>query len=189
MSKIIKKHALVLAAGCLLLTLASCNAKPFDYQPTAGEMKEGPGVFTGKDGELTIYDSQKGGVLQKDSDAKTGESMGEKTAETAGAAQQPAQMPDGTQDYREFQEFQQWQKEKAQFHEYQQWKKSAQDSTDFKEFQEYQQWQKNAKSSSDYQEFQEYQQWQKGARNATDYREFLEWKEFKAYQEWKKSQQ
>jgi len=100
---------LVLAAGCLLFTLAARNAKPFDYQPTAGEMKAGPGVFTGKTGELTIYDSQKGGVLQKDSDAKTADATGEKTArtaETAGAAQQPAQMPTGTQDYQEFQEFQ-----------------------------------------------------------------------------------
>jgi len=189
MPKNIIKRVLVLAAGWLFFTLAGCNAKPFDYKPTAGEMKEGPGVFTGKSGELTVYDSQKGGIFPKDSDAKTADGKGENTAETAGAAQQPAPMPAGTQDYREFQEFQQWQKEKAQFHEYQQWKKSAHDSTDFKEFQEYQQWQKTAKNSPDYREFQEYQQWQKGARSTTDYQEFLEWKEFKTYQEWKKSQQ
>ena len=58
-----------------ILLLTGCNAKPYDYQPTAGEMKEGPGAFTGEDGELTIYDSKKGGVFPKDSDAKDAEDL------------------------------------------------------------------------------------------------------------------
>ncbi len=179
MLKIIKNCALGLAAGWLLFALAGCNAKPYDYQPTAGEMKEGPGVFTGEDGELTIYDSKKVGVFPKDSDAKTSETAGEKTAQTSEAAGAATAAAAGAQtgtepavtseEAREFQEFQQWKKEKEQFHEYQQWKKSD-------------------KGSAEYKEFQEYQEWKKTAKGPTDLKEFQEWKEFKAYQEWKKSQ-
>ena len=195
MLKIKTKNWLFLTAGLVILALAGCHAEPYDYEPTAGEMKPGPGVFSGQDGELTIYDSKKGGVFPKDSDTKSSETAGEATAPTSEATagsqtdiQQSAQTPANARDYQEFQEFQQWKKEKAQFHEYQEWKNSAKGSTEFKDFQEYQQWQKSAKGSSDYQEFQEYQQWKKNARSSVDYKEFLEWKEFKAYQEWKKSQ-
>jgi hypothetical protein len=195
MLKNIINCGLVLAAGWLLFALAGCHAKPYDYQPTAGEMKEGAGVFSGEDGELTIYDSKKGGAFPKDSDAKPSETAGEKIAQTSEAAagsqavaQQPANTPAGARDYQEFQEFQQWQKEKDQFHEYREWKKSAKGSTDFKEYQEYQQWQKSAEGSSDFKEFQQYQQWKKSGRSSADYKEFLEWREFKAYQEWRKSQ-
>ena len=127
---------LALAAGWLFYALTGCNAKPFDYQPTAGEMKEGPGVFTGKSGELTVYDSQKGGIFPKDSDAKTADGKGENTAETAGAVQQPAPMPVGTQNYREFQEFQQWQKEARSATDYQEF-------LEWKEFKTYQEWKKS----------------------------------------------
>jgi hypothetical protein len=186
---------MVLAAGLAFFALAGCNAKPYDYEPTAGEMKPGPGVFTGESGELTIYDSKKGGLLPKESAETSSEKPADASekatvaASSKAAGQQPAKTPAGAQDFQEFQEFQQWQKEKTQFHEYQEWKKSAQGSTDFKEFQEYQQWQKSAKGSSDFKEFQEYQEWKKSGRSSTDYKEFQEWQEFKAYQKWKKSQQ
>jgi len=141
--------ALLISLG--IIALFGCNAKPFDYQPTAGEMKPGPGVFTGEEGKLTVYDSKKGGVFPKDSDAET---SGAKTAQTTEAASTTAVAAAGSQDqgqeFKDFQEFQQWQKEKAKFHEYQQWQKSPEGSADLKEFQE--------------------------------------WREFKAYQEWKKSQ-
>jgi len=183
----------VIAVGLALFALAGCNAKPFDYQPTAGEMKQGPGVFTGKDGELTVYDSKKGGALPKDGDAQAAETSVEKTGQTteaagAPAATEPAKGPDKAGEFQEFQEFQQWQKEKGQFHEYQQWKASSEGSADFKEFQEYQQWQKSAKGSTDFKEFQEYQDWKKSGKSSADYKEFQEWREFKAYQEWRKSQ-
>ena len=160
---------------CLaIMALVGCNAKPFDYQPTAGEMKEGPGVLTGEDGELTIYDSKKGGAFPKESDATAAETSGEKTAQATAASETTAAAAAGSQgqpgDFQEFQEFQQWQQEKEQFHQYQQWKKST-------------------AGSADYQEFQEYQQWKKSGKSSADYKEFKEWREFKAYQEWKKSQQ
>lgn len=38
------------------LGLAACgNVKQFDYQPVAGEMKPGAGLFSGDDGEFVIY--------------------------------------------------------------------------------------------------------------------------------------
>ena len=40
----------------VLLGLAACaGVKPFDYQPTADEMKPGSGLISGKDGEFVIY--------------------------------------------------------------------------------------------------------------------------------------
>lgn len=158
---------MTLLISLALAAILGCNAKPFDYQPTAGEMKEGPGVLTGEDGELTIYDSKRGGAFPKESDATAAETSGEKTAQAPAAAAGGSQAKPG--EFQEFQEFQQWQQEKEQFHQYQQWKKSTAGSADFKEFQEYQQWKESGKSSADYKEFEE-------------------WREFKSYQEWKKSQ-
>ncbi len=44
-----------LAAVALALALAACaGAKPFEYHPT-DEIPEGPGLFTGEDGEWVIY--------------------------------------------------------------------------------------------------------------------------------------
>ena len=38
------------------LGLAACgNVKQFDYEPVAGEMKPGAGLFSGDDGEFVIY--------------------------------------------------------------------------------------------------------------------------------------
>ena len=40
----------------LTLGLAACgNARPFDYQPEADEMKPGAGLFSGKKGEFVIF--------------------------------------------------------------------------------------------------------------------------------------
>ena len=181
MFKIKPKNWMIPAAGLLILALAGCHARPDEKQldewkniEGTGEMKSGPGLFTGEDGELTLYDSKGGGLLQKKGEAEAAKPSAEKTATTsesagmaAGAAagsqasSQSDQSPAKPQDFQEFQEFQQWQKEKSQFHEYQQWKKSAPGSTDFKEFQDYQQWQKSAKGSSDFKEFQAYQEWEK----------------------------
>ena len=163
---------LTLAAGLVLIALVGCHAKPYDYEPTAGEMKAGPGVFTGESGELTIYDSKKGGLLPKESAETSSEKTAGASAEaTAAAGTQAGTEPAvNSEEAREFQEFQQWKKEKEQFHNYQQWKKSDKGSAEFKEFQEYQKWKKTAKGPAELKEFQE-------------------WKEFKAYQEWKKSQQ
>ena len=133
---ILRAKNLALLTCLAIMALTGCNAKPYDYQPTADEMKQGPGVFTGEDGELTVYDSKKGGIFPKESGAKdTGTSSDKsgQTTEAAGAgvttaaaqsATGAAKKPDKAGEFQEFQEFQQWQQEKAKFHEYQQWKKS-----------------------------------------------------------------
>jgi len=41
---------------CLLL--AGCGGEPFNYEP-AHELKPGPGIFSGKDGEFTLIGSKK----------------------------------------------------------------------------------------------------------------------------------
>ncbi len=42
----------------LALGLAACgNAKPFDYQQEADEMKPGSGLFSGKKGEFAVFGS------------------------------------------------------------------------------------------------------------------------------------
>ena len=35
--------------GLIAALLIGCGAKPGEFKQTAGEMKEGPGVFTGKE--------------------------------------------------------------------------------------------------------------------------------------------
>ena len=47
----------------VLAVLMGCGAKAGEFKQTAGEMKEGPGVLTGEEGEFTLYDSNKGGGL------------------------------------------------------------------------------------------------------------------------------
>ncbi len=47
--------AAVALAWALALALAACaGAKPFEYHPIH-EIPEGPGLFTGEDGEWVIY--------------------------------------------------------------------------------------------------------------------------------------
>jgi len=151
---------IALAAAALM----GCGTKgqPYDYKPTAGEMKQGPGVLTGESGEFTVYDSEKEGPFWKQPEgdsqrpadssgtqapAGSAKPMAAATAATGGAGVESPLTPE---EAREFQEFQEWKKEKKAFQEFQEWKKSAEGSA--------------------------------------EYREFREWQEFKTYQEWRKKQ-
>ena len=97
----IMKKWKILVVGALLSALIGCaGGKPYDYQPTAGEMKQGPGALTGESGELTIYDSKQGGLLPKGDDPKAG------TATAAAAAQEGKASTESSTDDQEFQEFQ-----------------------------------------------------------------------------------
>ena len=154
----------VLWIGLAAAILMGCGAKgkPYDYQPTADEMKPGPGLLTGEDGEFKIYDSKKGGPFWKQSQEKseeaskdTGEQAPVASDETSPTTQMAAgptsKEPEVTpEDAREFQQFQEWKQEQKEFHEFQEWKKTSQ--------------------------------------GGAEYQEFLEWKEWKSYQEWKKQQ-
>ena len=58
-------------AGCFLacLLLAGCGGEPYTYQP-ANELKPGPGLFSGEDGEFTLIGSpkkQEGSESEEDS--------------------------------------------------------------------------------------------------------------------------
>ena len=192
MLKLKPQYRMALLISLAIMALLGCNAKPYDYQPTAGEMKEGPGVLTGEDGQFTIYDSKKGGAFPKNSDAKAAETSDEKTAQTTAAREQrlqrrPVQRAKPVNS-RNFRSSSNGSRKKRSSTNTSSGRQSSEGSADFKEFQEYQQWQKSAKGSSDFKEFQEYQEWKKSGRSSAEYQEFLEWREFKAYQEWKKRQ-
>ena len=150
--------------GLAGLILIGCGAKgrPSEFKQTAGEMKEGPGVLTGKEGEFAVYDSKKGGPFWENSKEKSGEAPIEAAGEATPASGKPIgttplaaeKTPEGAQ-------------------------VTAEEAQAFQEFQEWKQEQK---------EFREFQEWKKTIQGAAEYKEFLEWQEWKAYQEWKKQQ-
>ncbi|MGD8468439.1 MAG: hypothetical protein PVI49_07945 [Desulfobacterales bacterium] len=159
---------MILGIGLAIAVLMGCGAKgqPAEFEQTAGEMKEGPGVLTGDEGAVVVYDSKRGGAFPQfkgqisEADSKDASEKAAKDAsaasDTSAASTQVAagQTSTGAQvspeAAREFQEFQEWKKEQQAFREFQEWKKTAQ--------------------------------------GAAEYKEFLEWKEWKSYQEWKKQQ-
>ncbi len=147
---------IVLAAALII----GCGAKgrPAEFEQTAGEMKEGPGVFTGEEGEFTIYDSKKGGGFWKRQQEKSEEASEEAQAASSKPSETTRVATDQTS------------------------KEPQVTPEAAKEFQEFQEWKKEQKS------FQEFQEWKKSAKGKAEYQEFLEWKEWKAYQEWKKQQ-
>ena len=124
-----------------LLMGCGTSGKPAEYEQTAGEMKAGPGVFTGEEGEFTIYDSKKGGPFWEHQKEQTGEASkqaGKETQTVAGQTSKEAQVT--SEEAQEFQEFQEWKKEQQSFKEFQEWKKSAEGSAEYREFLEWKEW-------------------------------------------------
>lgn len=103
--------------GLFAAVALGCAGKTFDYQPTAGEMKRGPGVFSGEPGEFTVYDS-----ARKDPPRE-----GTKEPLQEGSTQEHPQTRLSPAEAREFREFQEW-------------KESAKDSAEYREFQEWREW-------------------------------------------------
>lgn len=155
--------------GLVAALLTGCGAKgqPAEFNQTAGEMKEGPGLFTGEEGALVVYDSKQGGAFPqfnnrkkseegtKEASEKTGKDESATSDKSTESTQIAAGETSGEKQVspeaaRDFQEFQEWKKEQQEFREFQEWKKTSQ--------------------------------------GAAEYKEFLEWKEWKSYQEWKKQQ-
>ena len=133
---------------CAAALLWACGAKPFDYRPQT-EIPEGPGVFSGKDGEFTVYDSNAASE-KKDSaaDSQAGARADEQTG--PGAAASAAGQPEETAEYREFQ---QWKKDRQAFEEFRRWKQSEQGAEEYREFQQWLQW-------------REYKKWQESQQPA-----------------------
>jgi len=150
--------------GLTAALLMGCGAKgqPAEFKQTAGEMKEGPGVFTGEEGEFTIFDSKKGGPFWKQNQEKSEETSEETGKEAQAAAGKPSETTQMAADQTS-KEAQVTPEEAKEFHEFQQWKKEQQS-------------------------FKEFQEWKKSTEGKAEYQEFLEWKEWKSYQEWKKQQ-
>ncbi len=161
--KIIKK---LLWIGLTAAILMGCGAKgkPAEFKQTPGEMKEGPGLFTGEEGALVLYDDKKGGPFWKQSQEESG-----KTSEEKGQADQAAadKTPQASQ---------------TRVAAGKTSKESDVTPEAAREFQEFQEWKQEQK------EFQQFQEWKKTSKGAAEYKEFLEWKEWKSYQEWKKQQ-
>ena len=153
--------------GLAAAILMGCGGRPSEFKQTAGEMKEGPGVFTGEEGELTVYDSKKGGPFWKQSKENSEEAAKEESEaagrETPATSDKPS--------------------ETTQVAAGQASKESDVTPEAAKEFREFQEWKKEQM------EFREFQEWKKTSKGAAEYREFLEWKEWKSYQEWKKRQE
>lgn len=126
-----KKKWRILIGGLLMWTLIGCaGGKPFDYKPTAGEMKDGPGLFTGEEGALTIYDSKKGEGFEKGSTKHTDDVRAQSGKVT--------QIPPAEAE--EFMEFQKWKNENKEFQKFKEWKNSAQGSKEYQEFLEWKEW-------------------------------------------------
>jgi len=131
----------VFLVSIALLALPGCGGKPFHYNPPS-EIPEGPGVFSGKNGEFTLYDSKtvKGGKRSKAA-VKAGVPATEKFgANKTGAPVAARENMLDSNEYRKFQEFQKWKKEKREFKEFQDWKKSQRGVQEYQDFQEWKKW-------------------------------------------------
>ena len=152
--------------GLAAIILMGCGAKgrPSEFKQTAGEMKEGPGVFTGEEGEFVVYDDKKGGPFWKHSKENVEEGSKETGKEAPAISDQSAEVSPTrvASDDRS--------------------KESGITPEAARDFQEFQEWKREQK------EFREFQEWKKTSQGAAEYQEFLEWKEWKSYQEWKKRQ-
>jgi len=133
--------------GIVLMILLSCGGKSFDYH-SGNEIPEGPGVFSGQDGEFTIYDSKTGWLGEK---PEEGEGAGRQVSEKTGTAEAAGALSTETDEYKEFQEFQQWKQEQKEFEEFEKWKKSKQGAKEYQEFLEWKKW-------------REFKKWQEGQK-------------------------
>jgi hypothetical protein len=136
-----KTKTIIMIAVCIvniaLLALPGCGGKPFVYNPPS-EIPEGPGVFSGKDGEFTLYDSKSGKVGKKSKAAVEANSPAAEIsgAEKTGAAVAAGEKMHDSTEYLEFQDFQEWKKSKQgakEYQEFQEWKK----------WKEFNKWQEN----------------------------------------------
>ena len=157
---------MLLWMGLAVAILIGCGGKPAEFKQTAGEMKEGPGVLTGEEGALVVYDSKGGGAFPQFRENKSEEGSKEASEKTDEAAPAVSNTP----------------AEPTQVAAGQTSAETQVSPEAARDFQEFQEWKKEQK------EFQEFQEWKKTAQGAAEYKEFLEWKEWKSYQEWKKQQ-
>jgi hypothetical protein len=109
-----------LAAGWLFLVIgiAACGGRSFDYQPV-GDIPKGPAVFS---------DQTDGHVIYNSDDQKAEKKA--KPPEPGLSAEQQA----------EFEAFQEWKKSRAEFEEFRQWKALNKDSEEYRQFRQWLEW-------------------------------------------------
>ena len=113
------EKGIAIAIIAVAFALSSCGGKSYDYKPQT-EIPEGPGVFSGEDGEFTVYDSKS---ASQEKEAAAGSKSAPQAAEAAAGAGADAQSD-----------------EAAEFEEFQRWKESEQGAEEYREFQQWQQW-------------------------------------------------
>ncbi len=110
-----------LLAGLVLILLAGCAGKNFEYQPGT-EIPKGPGVFTDEEEGKTIYKSK--------------ERLFKKSEEDKGSSEVKTEAKDSD----EYQEFQKWKQESEEFKQFQEWKNTKEGSSEYQEFLEWKKW-------------------------------------------------
>ena len=124
----------LLLAGLVLISMAGCAGKNFEYQPKT-EIPKGPGLFTDEEEGKTIYKSK--------------DRLSKKPKEDKGSSEVKTEAKDSD----EYQEFQNWKQESEEFKQFQEWKNSKEGSSEYQEFlewkkwREYRKWQESQKTS------------------------------------------
>ena len=133
-------HFLCLLFFCaiVLAAMTGCGSQAYQYR-SENEIPEGPGVFSGKDGEFTVYDST---LASRGQFPKTGATAMDQTDIASGtqttSVVAPKVDPEAAE---EFEAFQTWKKERAEFEAFKDWKQSEKSTDEYAEFLEWKRWQ------------------------------------------------
>ena len=133
-------HFLCLLFFCaiVLAAMTGCGSQSYQYH-SENEIPEGPGVFSGKDGEFTVYDSAS---ASRGAAPETGATAVDQTDTASG--EQPASVVAPKVDQaatEEFEALQAWKKERAEFEAFKDWKQSEKGAEEYAEFLEWKRWQ------------------------------------------------
>ena len=121
-----------------LAALIGCGSQSYPYR-SENEIPEGPGVFSGKDGEFTVYGSTS---ASRGEAPEPGATAGNQTNTPSGEQPTSVVAPTGDQAAAEaFEAFQAWKKERAEFEAFKEWKQSEKGADEYAEFLEWKRWQ------------------------------------------------
>ena len=133
-------HFLCLLFFCtiVLAAMTGCRSTSYKYH-SENEIPEGPGVFSGRDGEFTVYDSTS---ASRGEAPETGATAVDQTDTAPGEQPISVVLPEVDQAAaEEFAAFQTWKKERAEFEAFKNWKQSEEGADEYAEFLEWKRWQ------------------------------------------------
>jgi hypothetical protein len=136
MKKLSKCWAIIICA-IVMVTLSGCANRPFPYQE-GDDIPQGPGVFSGENGEFILYDSESS-PTEKEKMLKRDKVIANDVS-TAAIKPNSADCSPAIKGQSEFQKVEEWKKEKAEFKAFQRWKQSAKGSEAYRELLEWKQW-------------------------------------------------